>query len=166
MSAAAAIINLLYTLLNLVSQRSEPCGRRCSVRPHTVRRPRLALSDCAATQVAVSLDRCTYMYIHLNTHIYIGALTLTPRSYNRLNSMYLPRRSSCHCFCCSVYASGSLFRTRGMYGPSSDSAQWIRASAKGRAHGAFRSSKKMPPCTIKGLVGLMCIYNTYIVIYV
>jgi len=37
--------------LTLVSYLFEPDGRRCSVRPHTVRRPRLALGDGAATRV-------------------------------------------------------------------------------------------------------------------
>ena len=51
LSAAAAIRNLPHTILILVSQLFEPCSRRCSVRPHTVRRPRLALGDGAATRV-------------------------------------------------------------------------------------------------------------------
>ena len=51
LSAAAAISKLPHTILILVLQRFEPCGRRCSVRPHTVRRPRLALGDGAATRV-------------------------------------------------------------------------------------------------------------------
>jgi len=42
-SIAAAIRKLPYPILSLVSLRFEPCGRRCSVRPHTVRRPGLAL---------------------------------------------------------------------------------------------------------------------------
>jgi len=42
---------LAHTSQTLVSQRFESCGRRCSVRPHTVHRPRLALGDGAATRV-------------------------------------------------------------------------------------------------------------------
>jgi len=51
LSAAAAIKQLPHTILILVSQRFETGGRRCSGRPHTVRRPRLALGDGAATRV-------------------------------------------------------------------------------------------------------------------
>ena len=58
LSAAAAIRKLSHTGLPLVSQPFEPCGRRCSVRLHTVRRPRLALGDGAATRVG-------YMWTHL-----------------------------------------------------------------------------------------------------
>jgi len=46
-----AIRKLPHTILTLVSQRFETYGRRCSVRPHTVHRPRLALGDGAATRV-------------------------------------------------------------------------------------------------------------------
>jgi len=50
LSAAAAIRKLPHTILTLVSQRFEIGGRCCSVHPHTVRRPRLALGDGAATR--------------------------------------------------------------------------------------------------------------------
>jgi len=40
-----------------------PCGRRCSVCPHTVRRPRLALRDGAATRV-VSLEHNIYKHVN------------------------------------------------------------------------------------------------------
>jgi len=51
LSAPAATRNPPHIILTLVSQRFGTGGRRCSVRPHTVRRPRLALNDGAATQV-------------------------------------------------------------------------------------------------------------------
>jgi len=51
LSAAAAIRKLPHIILTLVSSRFETGGRRCSVRPHAVRRPRLALGDGAATRV-------------------------------------------------------------------------------------------------------------------
>jgi len=43
LSSPAAIRKLAHTGLTLVLLRFEPRGRRCSVRPHTVRRPRLGL---------------------------------------------------------------------------------------------------------------------------
>ena len=62
LSAAAVLRKLPHTILIFVSQRFEPCGRRCSVRPHTVRRPRLALCDGA--RESVSLEGCTPEYHH------------------------------------------------------------------------------------------------------
>jgi len=47
----AAMRTLPRAILILVSQSFNPCGRRCSVRPQTVRRPILALGDGAATRV-------------------------------------------------------------------------------------------------------------------
>jgi len=52
-SAAAAIRKLPHTIITLVSHRFEPGGRRCSVRPHTVRRPRLAIGDSARESVSL-----------------------------------------------------------------------------------------------------------------
>jgi len=51
LSAAASIRKLPHTILTSVPQRFVPGGRRCSVRPHTVRRPKLALGYGAATRV-------------------------------------------------------------------------------------------------------------------
>ena len=51
LSAAAAIRKLPHAILTLISLRFETGGRRCSVRPHTVGRPRLARGDGAATRV-------------------------------------------------------------------------------------------------------------------
>jgi len=51
LSADAAIRKLPHTILALVSQRFEPGGVRCSARPHTIRRPGLALGEGAATRV-------------------------------------------------------------------------------------------------------------------
>ena len=39
LSAAAGFRKLPHTILTIISQRVEPCGRRCSVRPHTERGP-------------------------------------------------------------------------------------------------------------------------------
>jgi len=76
LSAAAAIRKLPYTILTLVSQRFETGGRRCSVRPHTVRRPRLALGEGAATESRLRTDgwafsdTVIYICIILHTCIY------------------------------------------------------------------------------------------------
>jgi len=63
--AAAATRILSHVSLILVSQRFEPCGRRCSVRPNTVRRPRLALGDGAATRECFSGSQVTRLGVSL-----------------------------------------------------------------------------------------------------
>ena len=70
---------------------------------------------------------------------------LVPRSWTRLNSTYLPRRSCCQHVCSAVYGSSLCFFISGIYEGITAFAALVTNLKQSFCEGVSRSSKKMPP---------------------